>query len=188
MKTTLRMLSGTLLGLAAMAGTIEAQEAAKPTAEHREMAKEVGVWDAEVKVWTQGPDGPPETSKGVEEITLMPGGLWILSKFEGEMAGHSFTGRGISGYDPDKKKFIDVWVDSTDPHMMILEGDYDQAAKTLTSFGKSTDPRTGKPYDVKTVTVLKGDDEREFTFLLKNDETQGEYLKILQMTYRRRAK
>ncbi|WP_165250798.1 DUF1579 domain-containing protein [Paludisphaera soli] len=189
MKTTFRFIPGTLLTLVVAIGVdARAQEAAKPTAQHEKMAKEVGTWDAEVKVWMQGPDAPPDISKGVEEITLMPGGLWLTSKFDGRMAGTPFTGRGISGYDPAKKKFVDVWVDSTDPHMMILEGDYDEASKTLTSLGKSTDPRTGKPYDVKTVTVLKSDDVREFTFYLKSDDTGNDYLKILQMTYQRRSK
>jgi len=176
------------LAMIAVAGRSSAEEPAKPAEEHRAMAKAVGVWDVEVKVWMKGLDEPPEESKGVEEVSLMPGGFWLLSQFDGRMAGAPFTGRGISGYDPAKKKYVDVWVDSSDPHMMILEGDYDPASKTLTSFGKSTDPRSGKPYDVKTTTVLKGDDEREFTFSFKTEETGGAYLKILQMTYHRKSK
>lgn len=171
-----------------MAGAARAQEPFKPTEQHRELAKEVGVWDAKVKLYLQGPEGPPEVSKGVSESELLPGGLWLTSKFEGKMGGTAFTGRGLSGYDPAKKKYVDVWVDSTDPHLTLLEGDYYAATKTLTSLGKSTDPRTGKPYDVKTTTLLKGDDERVFSFYMKNDETGGDYYKILEMTYKRRGK
>lgn len=171
-----------------LAGASRAQEPFKPTAEHKELTKEVGVWDAEVKVYLQGPDGEPDVSKGVSENELLPGGLWLSSKFEGKLAGTSFTGRGLSGYDPVKKKYIDIWVDSTDPHPTLLEGEYDAATKTVTSLGKSTDPRSGKPYDIKTTTMLKGDDERLFTFFMKNEETGGEFYKLMEMTYKRRGK
>ncbi|MDG3002793.1 DUF1579 domain-containing protein [Paludisphaera mucosa] len=188
MKTTLRLASAAFLAVLSTAAARAQDEPVKPTAEHVELAKEVGTWDAEVKIWLRGPEAPPDVSKGVEEISLMPGGLWLLSKFDGKMNGAPFSGHGISGYDPSKKKFIDVWVDSSDPHMMVLEGTYDEKTKTLTSLGKSTDPRTKAPYDVKTETVLKGEDEREFTFFIKSDETQGQYYKLLQMTYKRKAK
>ncbi|WP_337175907.1 DUF1579 domain-containing protein [Paludisphaera sp.] len=171
----------------AMAGASRAQEPFQPTEQHRHLAKEVGAWDAEVKLFL-GPDSPPQISKGTQEAELLPGGLWLASKFEGTIAGRPFTGRGLSGYDPAKKKFVDVWVDSTDPHVTLLEGEYDAATKTVTSLGKSTDPRTGRPYDVKTTTVLKGDDERVFSFYMKNDETGGEYYKLMEMTYTRRGK
>lgn len=186
MRTSLRLVAAGILASAA-ASTL-AQEATKPGPEHEAMAKLAGVWDAEVKMWMQGPAAPPDVSKGIEELTLLPGGLWMTSKYEGKMGDMPFSGRGISGYDPAKKKFVDVWVDSTDPHMLILEGDYDKESKSVTSYGKATEPRTGKPYDVKTVTSQKGDDERTFVFYLKNDETQGEYYKLLEMTYKRRSK
>lgn len=186
MKTSLSIAALGVLALAA--GSAPAQEAAKPGPEHLALAKEAGVWDAEVRTWMQGPDALPDVSHGTEEITLMPGGLWLTSKFEGKMGDLPFSGRGISGYDPVKKKYVDVWVDSNDPHMLMLEGEFDKATGSLTSHGKATEPRTGKPYDVKTVAKLKGDDEREFVFYLKNDETGGEYYKLLEITYKRRGK
>ena len=184
MKTHLRLIYA--IAVLASFPAASAQEIPKPTAEHRALAKEAGTWDAEGRVWMQGPGAEPETSTGVEEITVLPGGLWTTSKFDGKMGDLPFTGRSISGYDPVKKKFVDVWVDSTDPHMLILEGDIDPASKILTHHGKTTDPRSGKSYDVKTVTDVKQDDRREFTFYIKNDDTVGDYVKILEMTYKRR--
>jgi hypothetical protein len=171
-----------------LAGTVQAQEPFQPTEQHRELAKEVGAWDAEIKLFLRGPDGPPEVSEGVQEYELLPGGLWLTSKFEGKVAGQPSSGRGLSGYDPVKKKFVEFWVNSTDPHPTLLEGEYDPATKTLTNLGKSTDPRTGKSYDVKTTTVTKGDDERALTYYLKNDDTGGQYYKLMEITYKRRGK
>ena len=189
MSRLLRMASlavATGLGLAAAARAQEGE--ARPTAEHRELAKEAGVWDAEIRLYMQGPDVAPVVSKGVSESEVMPGGLWLTSKFEGKLGDKPFSGRGISGYDPIKKKFVDVWVDSTDSGLTLLEGEYDEATKTLTSVGRSKDPRSGKPYDIKTTTALKGDDERLFTFYMKNEDTGGDYYKLMEMAYKRRGK
>lgn len=171
-----------------LAGPVWAQEPFKPTEQHRHLAKEAGTWDVEIKLFLRGPDGPPEVSKGVQETELLPGGLWLSSKFDGKVGDMPLAGRSLGGYDPIKKKYVDVWADSSDPLVTVLEGEYDEATKTVTSLGKSADARTGKPYDIKTTTVLKGDDERLVTFHIKNDETGGEYYKLMEMTYKRRGK
>ena len=54
---------------------------AKPTAEHKLLAKDVGTWDATVKSWMSGPDSEPTVSKGVEVDKLLPGGLWLTERF-----------------------------------------------------------------------------------------------------------
>lgn len=190
MSKSFRVLTATV-GLIVLTTRIDAQEppsASKATAEHAWLAKGVGVWDAKIKVWNEGPNAPPTISEGVEEATMMPGGLWLLGKFDGKLAGAPFRGQSMTGYDPVKKKYVGVWVDSTDPHLTVIEGDYDSASKTETWTGKGTDPSSGKPYDSKMVTVHKGDDEKVFTFLLKSDETQGEYFKYLEIAYKRKSK
>lgn len=160
----------------------------EPTAEHKRLAEGVGVWDAEVKIWAQGPGAEPSVSKGVEEVSLMPGGLWQLSKFDGEMAGRAFVGRAMTGYDVQKKKYVGVWIDSTDPHMMITEAEYDPETKTETATSKGVDPSSGKSYDMKMTTVHKGKDLRVFTMNMKMPEAGDEFIKLLEITYTRRAK
>jgi hypothetical protein len=176
-----------LLGLGLRAGAQELPTF-EPTAEHKRLAEGVGVWDAEVKLWAQGPAAEPTVSKGVEEVSLMPGGLWLLSKFEGKIAGREFVGRSTTGYDAHKKKYVGVWVDSTDPHMMITEAEYDPETKTETATSKGVDPASGKPYDMKMTTVHKGKDTRVFTMNMKIPEAGDDYIKLMEITYTRRAK
>ena len=52
----------------------------------------------------------------------MTGGLWVLSKFEGDFGGMKFEGRGQFGYDPIKKKYVGTWIDSMSPTLSVLEG------------------------------------------------------------------
>ena len=67
-----------------------------PTAEHKILASEEGTWDATVKSFEGGPGAEPAVSKGTEVNTLLPGGLWLVSKFEGEFGGVKFEGADSS--------------------------------------------------------------------------------------------
>ena len=185
-----------LLGLAVCLGLVGAPCLArgqdsppipKPTAEHKELAREVGTWDATVKSWTRGPDSQPAESKGVEVVKLMPGGLWLQSEFDGKIEDMEFHGCGQSGYDTKKKKYVGTWVDSVSTEIMMMEGDYDSASHTLTMYSKGSDA-SGKPAESKMTSKYDGDDTRVFTLAMKSDETKGEFVKIMEITYKRRAK
>ena len=81
-----------------------AQDPPKPTAEHEILAADEGTWDATITSFLGGPDGEPTVSKGTEVNTLLAGGLWLVSEFEGDIGGVKFVGRGHFGYDPLRKK------------------------------------------------------------------------------------
>jgi Protein of unknown function (DUF1579) len=159
----------------------------KPTAEHKELAKEVGTWDATVKSWGRGPDSEPTVSQGVEVAKMLPGGLWLQSEFDGKFEDMEFHGSGHTGYDTKKKKYVGTWVDSLSTEIMLMEGDYDAQSHTFTMYAKGNGP-SGKEYDSKLVTKYEGDDTRVFTMSMKSDETKGEYVKMMEITYKRRAK
>src|SRR5262249_1249321 len=77
----------------------------KPGPEHERLKKLEGTWDATVKT-EQG------ESKGTMIYKMDLGGLWMVSDFKGEFGGQKFQGKGFDGYDPMKKKYVSVWVDS----------------------------------------------------------------------------
>ena len=107
---------------------------AEVTAEHKVLHDWVGTWDATVHMAE-----PP--SKGVMVVELGPGGFTIFSKFKadlGEMG--AFEGRGVDGYDPNKKKYTSLWTDSMSPMMMLSEGTWDAASKTMTMQGEMPGP------------------------------------------------
>ena len=175
------------LGLSVKAIGQEGQ-AMNPTPEHELLAHCVGTWDATVKSWMQGPDSEPLVSHGTEVVRLMPGGLWALEEFEGKFGDAPFHGHGQSGYDTMKKKYVGTWVDSMSPSIMMFEGDYDPNSKTMTSYGKGTCPRTCKPFEAKMTTVHKDNDSRVFTMFMKSDESKGEFVRMMEISYTRQAK
>jgi hypothetical protein len=178
------------LGVAGTVGVATAQDGPpipKPTEEHKLLAKDEGTWDATVKSWMSGPDSAPTISKGVEVDKLMPGGLWLLNDFDGEFGGMAFHGHGVTGYDTQKKKYIGTWVDSMTTSIMTMEGDYDADKHIMTMYGKGIDP-AGKAYESKSVSKFEGDSVRVFTMSIKSDETKGEFMKMMEITYKRRSK
>ena len=113
------------------------------------------------------------------------GGPLGLSEFHGKFGDMEFHGQGQTGYDPAKKKYIGTWVDSMAPTIMLMEGEFDPQTNTLTTYSKGVDP-AGKPYDAKMVSVHKDKDTRVFTMFMKSDETKGEYIKIMEISYVKR--
>jgi len=154
-----------------------------PTAEHELLKGEVGTWDAKMKLFT-APGEEPTVTDATETIELGPGGLWILSKFESELMGMPFAGRGVTGYDPVKKKYVGTWIDSMSPNLMTIEGEYDPATKTTTSFGEARDPVSGAT--IKYKQISRTIDENTRTFEMYRPEKNGEYVKMMEIAYTRR--
>lgn len=168
--------------------TVQRGHAMSLTAEHERLTLDVGSWDATVRCYMQGPGAEPMVSHATEIVTLMPGGLWALSDFEGQFGDAPFHGHGQAGYDTLKKKYVGTWIDSMSPSLMTMEGDYDPKTKTLTMYGKGIDPRSGKPYEAKMTTEHKDKDSRVFTMFRKSDGSKGEFVKAMEISYARRAK
>ncbi len=164
-----------------------AQDAApipKPTAEHKILAADEGTWDATVKAYMGGPDAEPSVSKGTEVNEVMPGGMWVLSKFDSEFGGMKFQGRGQFGYDPTRKKYVGTWLDSMAPNLSVLEGSYDARTRTMTFVGDGVDPASKVKYTQKMVTVTKDDDNRVFTLYMKYEGRDE--AKFMEITYKKR--
>ncbi|MSR52517.1 MAG: DUF1579 domain-containing protein [Gemmataceae bacterium] len=141
-----------------LASTAKAQEPPKPGPEHAMLKKQEGTWDTVMK--TGGME-----SKGTAVYKMDLGGLWLTSTFDGELFGSKFTGKGFDSYDPAKKKFVGVWIDSMSTSPMTMEGTYDKEKKTLTMSGEH--PGTdGKPTKFKAVSEMKDDDNTFFSMFL----------------------
>src|SRR6478672_11770065 len=101
------------LFLAAMAvalsvSTLSAQpEPPKPGPEMDVLKKQEGTWDAAIKM-----HGVDKEAKGTMTCKSECLGLWLGSSFESNFGGMPFQGRGLDSYDPRKKKYVGVWVDS----------------------------------------------------------------------------
>ena len=156
----------------------------KPTKEHEILKHDVGTWDATVKIWPMQGAQPIE-SKGTETNELLKGGLWLVSRFEGEAAGMPFTGVGTTGYDPVEKKYVGTWIDTMTPHLMITKAEYDAQTKTMTGTAEGRDHHTGQPYNAKLIARYVDDDTRTFEMHMPGED--GKYFKMMEINYKRRV-
>ena len=168
-----------------------AQEPApiKPGAEHEIFKELAGEWDAQVKFFME-PGKPPDESKGSYSARLDVGGFFLVTDYKGTMFGSTFRGHGISGYDPLKKKYVGVWVDSMSPSIYHLEGTYDKSGKVLNEVMQGPDPMTGKTMKMRTSTEIKGKDEMTFKiFSVPEEGKKGDEAKeqlVMQIDYTRK--
>ena len=75
------------------------------------MAKSVGVWNANITMWTN-PGADPMNS--TEEVTyaMIMGGRYLQYTSKGQMYGMPFEGVSTTGYDNSKKIFVSSWIDN----------------------------------------------------------------------------
>jgi hypothetical protein len=97
----------------------------------------------------------------------------------------AFEGLGATSYDPAKKKYINIWIDSMSTSPTLSEGTYDKATKTMTLAGSMPMP-DGKSMKATMTTVAKDADTKTFT--LKGAGPDGKEVEMLHITYKRRAK
>jgi Protein of unknown function (DUF1579) len=154
----------------------------QPTTEHELLKKDVGTWDAVVKVWPME-DADPMESKGTETNELLKGGLWLVSRFEGEAAGMPFVGVGTSGYDPVEKKYVGTWIDTMTPHLMTTKSEYDADSKTMTGTAEGRDAHSGAEYTAKIVHRYENDNSRVFEMHMPGEN--GKHWKMLEIRYER---
>jgi Protein of unknown function (DUF1579) len=145
----------------------------------------VGTFDAQVKVYFPDPTKPTATT-GVMTRTMILGGNFLQESFSGEFFGSKFTGLGIVGFDPIKKKYMGTWCDSMSPMIMIMEGTYDPDQKTLTSVGDDIEPNSKKKMKARDVLKIVSADSQTFE-MFRLPEGEKKELKLMDITYTRRA-
>jgi len=151
--------------------------APKPGPEHAQLKALEGTWDT---VMTTA-DG--KKSKGVAVYKVECGGLWLTSDFQGEFEGAPFQGKGLDSYDPAKKKYVSVWVDSMLTVPLVMEGTRDESTKTTMMTGEAPGP-DGKLMKMKGVT--KDIDKNRMTFEMYMPGPDGKEVKGFTIDYTRR--
>ncbi|MBM3879552.1 MAG: DUF1579 domain-containing protein [Verrucomicrobia bacterium] len=153
-----------------------AQGVPTPTPQHALLKRQAGEWTTTIK-------SPEGESNGTLSSKLECGGLWLSSDFRGEFAGQKFQGRGLDGYDPAKQKYVSVWVDSMSTQLMLFEGTYDDAKKTLSMKGDGPGP-DGTPAKYRNETRFVDDDHLTFTMYLVGAD--GAETKMMTIEYVRK--
>lgn len=139
---------------------------------HQALAGDDGEWTAEMTYW-MAPDAPPTTSTGTMINQMILGGRYQESRYSADMEGMPFEGIGITGYDNAKKVFVSTWVDNMGTGIMYLEGPWNEADKSITLTGSTTDPASGKEINIRE--VLRRIDENTQVMEMYDDRTGKEF-------------
>jgi len=143
----------------------------------------IGVWDAEIEVWPEGPDSSSIKFKGVE--TNRPyGEYWIASDFDSEIMGQTMKVHSIVGYDLDRKKMVGTIIDHG-PYAASMTGDYDKESKTVRWKTEAKDPN-GKPMLQRTLVTQKNADERVLVLSVPSKQ-KNEFTKFMQIRFVKRG-
>ena len=119
-------------------------ELAKLNENHKLLAETAGTWSYVVKMWMD-PKGNPSESKGTATRKAVMDGRYVTGDYsgsfkmpgaDGKMTDMNFKGMSMDAYDNVKKKFVSGWVDNMGTGIMITEGTYDPATKSITYTGE----------------------------------------------------
>ena len=101
------------------------------------------------------------------------------------MMGMHFEGRGITGFDNFKKKFLSVWMDSNNTAMYSAEGMLDQTGRVVTFYGRMDEWMTDE-HDKTVMYRHRVIDENTFVFEVHDLGIVPGETKVIEMEYRRR--
>ena len=170
-------LSLSLFALCALTPFARAQEQMpKPGPEHEQLKKAEGKWNAVLTMEGQEP------TKGVSEMKMVLNGFWLEDRFTCEFGDTKFEGRGMTGYDPIKGKYVGTWTDSMAPFLMVSEGTFDAKTRTLTMVGDSYD-QMGAKVKVRMVTMHKDADNVDWE--MYHTGADGKEVKVMSIHYSR---
>lgn len=152
---------------------------ATPSNAHEMLAKDTGVWDADMTFWMhEGAEAQKATSKA--EYKMILNGLYQEGKYTGAIFGTQFEGNGIMSFDNETKEYVATWIDNMGSGIMITKGKYDEASKSITLFGEQVVPGTGKSKKVKEViTYIDDDNQKMEMFDILDDGKEFKTMMIL---------
>jgi hypothetical protein len=154
-----------------------------PGEEHKLLAQRAGSWSAKVTMW-MAPGAPPQVSEGTSEMRMIMGGRYLEDVTTSTFNGMPFEGRGISGYDTLKKKFVFAWIDNMGTGIMVGKGTYNPKTRSFASVSEGPDLMTGK---VKTLrgldTIIDADNWKAEMF---DKGPDGKEFKSMEIVYKRK--
>jgi uncharacterized protein DUF1579 len=169
-------------------------EMGKVNENHKLLSSLDGTWNYKIKFWMNGdPSSKPEESSGTAIRKSMMGGRFTVMDVsgkmkmpgpDGKMKETEFKGQGIDGYDNAKQKFVGSWVDNMGTGIMMSEGTYDPATKTMT-YTADYQMTPSMKQQIREVITLTDKDHMKFEWL---ENRGGQDVKTMQIDYTRAGK
>lgn len=180
MKTLIAVITFVGSALAAQASFAQEVPAASvPDKGHEWLQKFVGEWDAVS-------EGAGAKGEAVMKSSML-GKLWLVISSDHKVNGVKLKSIQTIGYDPQKKKYIGIWVDSMINHMWHYEGTVDEAGKKLTLEAKGPSMSgDGKMMNYRDAYEFKDDDTIIATSSMQGED--GKWTVFMSGTAKKRKK
>lgn len=156
---------------------------ANPGEAHKVLASKAGTWTANVKMW-QAAGMPAQESTGVAKLEMIMDGRYLSDQTDGASGGQSFHGRGLTGYDNLKKRYVGTWIDNQGTGIMISEGTYDSKTRTFHYKSQIPDVLGGKYVPMRSVEKIVSDDKWVMEMYSKGSD--GKEFKNMEIDYTRK--
>jgi len=161
------------------------QAYATPTDMHKMMASWNGTWNGKVLQWHKA-GMEPVTSNATSVNKMVMGGRYQLGNFSGQMMGMPFEGMSIMAYDNARKVFISTWIDNMGTGLMTMEGNWDDATRTMTMSGKMVDPGRGDGREISARQIYRIVDDRNHVMEMYGPGDDGKEFKWMEITFTKR--
>jgi len=154
-------------------------ELATPGEHHKWLAAQEGTWDIAMK--TASRDGKMKESKGTATFKMILGGRFQEQRIVGVVEGKPMEGFGITGYDNNKKEFVNYWFDTMGTSPSVARGQRTEDGKAMALDGTWDMP--GMTMKFKMLTTVKSD--KEMAFVMTG--TMGDQsMPMMEATYTKR--
>ncbi len=135
-----------------------------PGEQHEMLAKRVGTWTVEGKMW-ETPDAEPQPFTATSTIKSIMGGRFFLEKVEGPgiMGMPPFEGRSVFGYDNLTKTYFSFWFDNMMTGVARYEGTSSGDGKTIHYTVDVPDVEAGQYKKARAIDRMIDEDHGVFT-------------------------
>ena len=161
------------------------QEYMTPGPMHQMMAQWDGTWVGDVTMWMPG--APEQKSTSLTENKMIMNGLYQETTHTGNMMGMPFNGKSLMGFDNHKKEFVSTWIDNMGSGIMVMNGTWDSASKTITFKGNYIDPGTKQNCDMRETFQIV-DDSTQVLQMFGPDPKTGQEMKTMEIRFKRKNK
>jgi hypothetical protein len=149
--------------------------AGTPGEQHEYLAKSIGEWHGNTKMWmTEG--GEPMESECKATVTSMMDGHYTKCEWDGDMPGMGpYHGFGIYGFDNVSQKFVSIWLDNHGTGIMQGTGELSDDGKTLTWEFTHNCPITKKPTIMREIETITGPNTKTLVMHATDPKSGKEY-------------
>ena len=147
---------------------------------HQMLARDNGAWREQVTMWMK-PGAEPQTFAASVQNEMLMDGRYQQQTHSGEMMGMPFRGISLTGFDNARKVFINTWIDNFGTGIMVSEGRYNPATKSIEFKGKVTDPMApnGKPMPFRQVLRFLSDNEQRVEMYMMHGGKEFKSMEIV---------